>query len=78
MTPDQDYKRGVRAAAYEVDDRGDRVQFYDTESGDIVGEINREAGQNANTSVWYGGYAVKTWAINNGYPEVAKMPCEAS
>jgi len=37
-------------------------------------EINREAGENACTSVWYGGTELKKWAIENGYPEVADMP----
>ena len=59
---------------FSVDDRGDRVQFYCTKSWDIVGEINREAGENACASVWYGGTELKKWAIENGYPEVADMP----
>lgn len=59
---------------FSVDDRGDRVQFYCTQSWDVVGEINREAGENACSSVWSGGPAVKKWAVENGYPEVADMP----
>jgi hypothetical protein len=64
----------IEEATFSVDDRGDRVQFYCTKSWDIVGEIDREAGENACSSVWYGGAEVKKWAIENGYPEVADMP----
>jgi hypothetical protein len=60
---------------YEVDDRGNVVQFYDT-SNLIVGELDREAtidGVN-DKSTWIGDANVTAWAIHNGYPEVADMP----
>lgn len=60
---------------YSVDDRGDRVQFYDVASGDVVGEINREDTVNGvqDQSTWDGDPGVTAWAIANGYPEVETM-----
>ena len=56
---------------YEVDDRGDRAQFYSTESGEIIATLNREGGETADQHEWDGDEDVTAWAIAHDYPEVA-------
>ena len=55
---------------YKVDDRGDRAQFYSTESGEIIATLNREGGE-ADQHEWDGDEDVTAWAIAHDYPEVA-------
>jgi len=66
----------TKQAPYEVDDRGNVVQFYDTETNEIVAEINREDTVNGvpDQSTYWGGPTVTAWAIENGYPEISNMP----
>lgn len=64
---------------YEVDDRGNVVQFYETKGYEIVATIDREAIYIGTPdadyqSTWDGGAAVTAWAMENGYPEVATLP----
>lgn len=61
---------------YEINDRGNVIQFYKNGTSKIVGEINREATVNGkpDQETWIGSSEVKEWAINNGYPEVSDMP----
>lgn len=61
--------------SYEVDDRGNVVQFYDSDNR-IVGELDQEAtvdGVN-DQRTWIGDAAVTAWAASNGYPDVANLP----
>jgi hypothetical protein len=63
------------APPYDVDDRGNVVQFHDHDNR-IVGEIDREAevGGVPDQSTWWGNDEVTAWAISNGYPEISDMP----
>ena len=60
---------------YDVDDRGDRAQFYYVDAdgviGDIAATLNREGGETADQHEWDGGPDVTAWAIAHDYPEVA-------
>lgn len=56
---------------YEVDDRGNVVQFYETTDFEIVAEINREAEVDGvqDCKTWDGDEVVTAWAMENGYGE---------
>lgn len=61
-------------AKYEADDRGNVVQFYDLETDEIVGELDREACIDGAVDqlAWWGSEAVKQWAMENGYADEIK------
>lgn len=60
------------ADEYDVDDRGNIAQFYDS-SGDIIATLDREAGETADQSTWDGDEGVTAWAEANGYPDIRKV-----
>jgi hypothetical protein len=55
---------------YEVDDRGNVVDFYLVTNGEFeqVARLDREAPPDDHTT-WDGGPSVTEWAIANGYAE---------
>ena len=55
---------------YFADDRGDRVDFTYTESGDSAATLWRESGKTADQLAWDGGPDVTAWAVAHGYEEV--------
>ena len=52
---------------YDVDDRGNVVDFYCVVSEDKVARLDREAGDSANELAWDGGEDVTEWAMAHGY-----------
>lgn len=59
---------------YEVDDRGNIAQFYDSESGDIIATLDREAGETADQFTWDGDADVTAWAKAHGYEFIDTIP----
>lgn len=56
---------------YQVDDRGNIAQFYETNEFEIVATLDRESEVNGEVDklTWDGGPSVTEWAKSNGYEE---------
>lgn len=63
-------KDTIEPEPYEVDDRGNIAQFYDTGTWEMIATLDREAGPTADQYTWDGDAKVTAWAKTHGYPEI--------